>query len=227
MSLLLFDIDGTLLAPRDLGRRAFERALEALYPGHPPPPRFPYDGLLDPQIARRTLLAMGLKAGGVEVSRILESYLGHLADERPPDSKGYLCPGVPAVLREALRRGHTLGVLTGNIRRAALLKLEFFDLGGFFPGGAFGEDAPERAGLVPVALGRVPRPGGGRFGEGETWIVGDSPRDLAAARAASVHCALVATGGTPRSTLASLGSDLLLDDLADASPLWRAVEGDA
>lgn len=227
MALLLFDIDGTLLAPRDIGRRAFQRALAARYPGHPPAARFPYDGLLDPEIVRRTLAGMGLQAGDAAVAAILDAYLLHLAEERPPTSEGYLCPGVPGVLREASRRGHGLGILTGNIAAGARMKLGFFGLGEFFPAGAYGEDAPDRAGLVPVALDRVERAGRGRYSLRETWIVGDSPRDCGAAREASVRCALVATGTTPRHILAELAPDLLLGDLSDASPLWEAVETSA
>lgn len=227
MSLLLFDIDGTLLAPRDMGRRAFERALGERHPRRPLPERFPYDGLLDPEIVSRTLSLMGLPSGEREVRDLLRAYLRHLEAERPGSRDGYLCPGVPAVLDEASRRGHGLGVLTGNVEAGARLKLDFFGLGGYFSGGAFGEDAPVRAGLVAVALARVGREGGGRYGLAETWIVGDSPRDLAAAREARVRCALVATGTTPRSELTKLNADLLLDDLSDTSPLWEAVEAPA
>jgi phosphoglycolate phosphatase-like HAD superfamily hydrolase len=223
MALLLFDIDGTLLAPRDMGRRAFQKAMNDLYPELPPAPPFPYDGLLDPQIALRTLESMGVPTGGGQVAAVLDTYLDHLAEERPASAQGYLCPGIPEVLREALLRSHTLGVLTGNVRRGALMKLDFFNLGGYFPSGAFGDDAPERWGLVPVALERVRNQAGGRFRKRETWIVGDSPRDLAAARRAGVRCVLVATGGTSRETLAALEPDLLLDDLSDGVPLWSAV----
>lgn len=227
MALLLFDIDGTLLAPRGIGRRAFERALRDLYPGRDLGQRFPYDGLLDPQIARRTLDAMGLEGDEDQVGSVLDRYLTHLGEERPPTSEGYLCPGVPAVLEEASRRGHDVALLTGNVREGARTKLGFFGLGGYFPEGAFGEDAPERAGLVPVAMARMEAVAGRPFLRGSTWIVGDSPRDLEAARTAGVRCALVPTGGTPRSVLSDLGPDLLLDDLAHAAPLWRAVEADA
>jgi phosphoglycolate phosphatase len=227
MALLLFDIDGTLLTPRDIGRRAFQKALDDLHPERPPAPHFPYDGLLDPQIARRTLEAMGIPAGDGEVAALLDAYLSHLAEERPPSAEGYLCPGVPEILQEAVLRDHTLGILTGNVFRGARMKLDFFGLGGYFPSGAFGDDAPERWGLVPVALERVRNKAGGRFLEGETWIVGDSPRDLAAARSARARCVLVATGGTSKETLAALEPDLLLDNLSQGDSLWSTVEGEA
>jgi phosphoglycolate phosphatase len=227
MALLLFDIDGTLLTPKGMGRRAFERALAEAYPGITGIPAFSYDGLLDPEIVRRTLDLMGREASETEVGSILEAYLDHLSGERPETSEGYLCPGVPDVLEEALRRGHTLGVLTGNVRRGALLKLGFFGLAGYFPCGAFGEDAPDRAGLVPVAVERIRRASGKEFGRGETWIVGDSPRDFSAASSAAIRCALVATGGTPKAHLEALRADLLLDNLARPEALWRKVEVEA
>lgn len=224
MALLLFDIDGTLLAPRGLGRRAFEAALRALY-GRLPETAFPYDGLMDVTIAERTLALLGEAPTPEAVSALLAEYARRLPAEAPAGDDGHLCPGVPSVLDEARARGHQLGLLTGNLAATAAVKLGFFGLGGHFPAGAYAGDGPDRASLVPVAQARCARVSGRPFGHDETWLVGDSVHDVRAARQSGVRCAAVATGNTPAEALSAEGPDLLLPDLGDTRPLWAAVEG--
>ncbi len=231
MALLLFDIDGTLIRPMGIGRRAFERALLERY-GRIPQERFPYDGMLDPQIADRTLRFLGVEPTADEVERLLGRYVENLAAERPADPAGGLCAGLPGALEEAAARGHHIALLTGNVRDGARLKLSFFGLDRFFENGhgllgAFGGDAATRAGLVPLAAERCASAFGRPFAIGETWLVGDSPRDVEAARLSGARCAAVATGWCPLDELASLDPDLTLPDLTDPAPLWRAVEGAA
>ena len=231
MALLLFDIDGTLLRPMGLGRSAFERALRELY-GGVPSQRFPYDGMLDPQIARKTLALLGVDPPEPEVDALLALYLRHLEAERPEGKDGHLCDGFPGLLEEAAMRGHHLGLLTGNIREGARLKLGFFDLDRYFSRGggllgAFGEDAEVRSALVPLAVSRCEAAFGRSFAPSETWLVGDSPKDVEAAREAGVRCAAVATGSSDQASLARLGPDLALPHLGDAAPLWLGIEGAA
>ncbi len=224
MALLLFDIDGTLLAPRGLGRRAFDASLRALY-GRVPEQAFPYDGLMDVAIAEKTLALLGVDSDDAAVRALLAEYVRRLPAERPASREGFLCPGVPTVLDEAISRGHTLFLLTGNLRSSAYVKLGFFGLEGYFPGGAFSGDALRRHDLVPVALARAARGAGRPFGSSETWIVGDSVHDVRTARDGGVRCAAVCTGTTPAEALRREGPDLLLADLAAPGPLWAAVEG--
>lgn len=233
MALLLFDIDGTLLRPVGLGRRAFEEALQDLYGRREGGERFLFDGLLDTQIASRTLEQMGVPTGDHEVTRLLEAYVERLRRQPAPDPGELRCPGVPSVLAEATSRGHHLALLTGNVREGAEVKLTFAALDGFFRArfgegallGAFGEDSPARPGLVPVALDRCAAAFGQRFETSDAWVVGDSPRDIDAARAGGVRCAAVATGLASKETLRGHGPDLLLKDLSDPRELWKAVEG--
>lgn len=234
MALLLFDIDGTLIRPTGMGRRAFERALRKLYGGIPYE-RFPYDGMLDTQIAAKTLSHMGLAPTSSAVDRLLDLYVEHLQDERPTDPALHRCPGIPALLDQALNRGHHLGLLTGNVRGGAFAKLSFMGLASYFLSesgdggllGAFGGDAQERWDLVPVALSRCENAYGRMFTREQTWIVGDSPKDVQAAHAAGVRCAAVGTGLASLQALADLSPDLLFQDLADPAALWSGVENTA
>jgi phosphoglycolate phosphatase len=231
MALLLFDIDGTLIRPLGIGRRAFERALLERY-GRVPEQRFPYDGMLDPQIAARTLDLLGVAPTPAETGALLARYVELLAEERPADVRDGLCAGLPELLEEAAARGHHLGLLTGNVRLGAKIKLALFGLDRYFEEGgrlvgAFGDDAPTRADLVPIAAGRCSTAFGSPFPVEATWLVGDSPRDVEAAKGSGAHCVAVATGWCALEDLASLQPDLTLPDLAVAAPLWNALEGAA
>lgn len=231
MALLLFDIDGTLIRPTGMGQRAFEQALRELY-GGASPEHFPYDGMLDTQIAAQALSLMGLAPTLSAVDRLLDLYVERLHDQRPPDPALYRCPGIPALLEQAPGRGHHLGLLTGNVRAGALAKLSFMGLANYFLTGtgggvllgAFGGDGQERWDLVPVAMARCEKAYGRVFTREQTWIVGDSPKDVQAAHAAGVRCAAVGTGFTSLRVLADLSPDLLLQDLADPAALWSGVE---
>jgi phosphoglycolate phosphatase-like HAD superfamily hydrolase len=231
VALLLFDIDGTLIRPTGMGRRAIEQALCDLH-GRLPADSFPYDGMLDPQIAEKALSSMGLAPTPSAVDRLLGLYLERLQEHRPSDPAASLCPGFPGLLDQARRRGHHLGLLTGNLHDGARTKLSFVDLSGYFfiagdDGrllGAFGGDAQQRWDLVAIAVARCERVYGRSFPASETWIVGDSPRDVQAARMAGVRCAAVATGLASLQTLAGFAPDLLFPDLSDPSALWSAAE---
>lgn len=231
MALLLFDIDGTLLRPVGLGRSAFTRAVGELY-GVPQGEAFLYDGLLDTQIARRTLGLLGVAVTEEAVDQLLGVYLDKLGGTPSPGPEALLCPGVVPLL-EALRlRGHRTALLTGNLREGAGIKLGMAGIDRYFRTdgplspllGAFARDARERWQLVAVAVSRSEEVFAETFAPAETWVVGDSARDVEAARRAGVRCAAVATGLSPYDSLRSLGPDALLSDLADPAPLWRAVE---
>jgi phosphoglycolate phosphatase-like HAD superfamily hydrolase len=230
MALLLFDIDGTLLKPVGLGRAAFEAALRETAGGEGEA-GFAFDGLLDTQIAARALERRGIPASREAVGRLLEAYLTKLAAGAPPPGD-LACPGVRSLLAAAAARGHHLALLTGNLGAGAAVKLSLASLDGFFRSngpssgllGAFGGEAEERWELVPLALARCTEAFGRPFPSREVWVVGDSPRDVEAARRAGVRCAAVSSGLTPYERLAELGPDLLLHDLRDPLPLWNALE---
>ncbi len=230
MALLLFDVDGTLVRPLGLGRKSFLAALETVFGAPVDPAPFSYDGLLDVEIARRTLSSLNVTPDPLVLQRLLGAYVELLSSEPFPPSDQCRCDGLPAALERCLQRGHHLALLTGNVRGGALVKLRaagldaFFRNGGSVLLGAFGEDAVDRPGLVPVALERCRRHFGKEFPPASVWIVGDSERDIRAARTAGVRCAAVATGHTPLDVLGALAPDALLPSLGDPGALCDAVE---
>jgi phosphoglycolate phosphatase-like HAD superfamily hydrolase len=231
MALVLFDIDGTLCRSLGIGRKAFESALAELFGLFQHEERFAFDGLLDTQIARRSLELVGVQPTQEAVDRLLRRYVELLAACEPGPLGDHLCPGIPGCLVAVREAGHHLALLTGNVRAGAAVKLRLFGLerhfrdGGSPSGllGAFGDDAAERHRLVPVALERCSAFYGRPFEKGETWIVGDSVRDVEAARLGGIRCAAVATGFTEIERLRASSPDLLLEDLSDPLPLLSAL----
>jgi phosphoglycolate phosphatase len=180
-----------------------------------------YGGRLDPEIADMLLTAVGATTN--RVADVLE-VLRRLVDERLGELRAQTSPfpGVEALVAKLAEAGVRQTVVTGNLASIARHKLE---AGGLVPPieldvGGYGDSAPNRAAVAQVALDRLSA-AGWRPDLGGVWVVGDTPRDLACARAVGVRCALVATGRRPVEELSGLGADIVLPDLSDPGPLLR------
>ena len=226
MTLVLWDIDGTLVRIGDLGRDPFQRAIvDSL--GRDLEPEFHrrvrMSGKTDPQIARELLIEAEVHADDVDshLPKVLERLEDHLlAAEHLMQGTGAATAGGEAVLAALAARDDVVqSVLTGNLAANAVVKLRAFGLDGYvdLDIGAYGSDHHEREQLVPIALAKAAAAHGRPFPPDETWVVGDTPRDLACARAGGARCALVATGGFGRDELERLGADAVLDDLSDTA----------
>jgi phosphoglycolate phosphatase len=129
----------------------------------------------------------------------------------PPDLSDYVAPGMPAVLDALVTRdGVRLGLLTGNLEPVARLKLGRAGLGHYFEPwvGGFGSDHEDRTELPAIARKRA-----GGYPRADTVIIGDTPRDIACARADGLRCIAVATGPFAASELA--GADVVVDSAHD------------
>ncbi|MDE3204407.1 MAG: haloacid dehalogenase-like hydrolase [Acidobacteriota bacterium] len=218
--MVLWDIDGTLLRAGDIGAAVFDQAIEAVL-GAPPPARISMSGKTDPSIVREYLALMAVE----ETDDLVEAILGKLAanlaaaaDAGILSEEGRACPGVPEVLDGlALSDGVVQTLLTGNIYPNAVVKVSAYGLDKWLDLdiGAYGSDHDDRNQLVPVALDRLAERHGTRLTPSDVWVVGDTPRDLACARAVGARCLLVATGRYPFAELAGLGADSTLADLSD------------
>lgn len=222
MKLILFDIDGTLLLCGKQIRPLFLNALKAAFGDgfqvHRPD-GYQFAGKTDPRIALDLLSWTGMPREDVlaRLPDVQRLYFESL--EAGLDVAGMrLMPGVLPLLERLQARGDVvLGLLTGNWRRGAEIKLSRFDLGRFFPFGAFGDDAVDRRELVPVAMARATESVGREFGPEEVWIVGDSLLDVDCARAAGARSVAVATGFTALQDLRAAGPDYAFADLVEAS----------
>jgi phosphoglycolate phosphatase len=197
--LLLWDIDGTLLlkASREHAE-ALHAALVRVHGIEIPAGRVEAAGRTDGAIARSILLLAGVPADRIDAgaSRVRAVACQEFARRCPPDLSGHVAPGVPEVLERLGRHpGIRQALVTGNLEPVARLKLQRAGLGHHFAGGegAFGSDSEDRAELPAIARARAGRDGQPCPPE-RTVVIGDTPRDIACARADGTHVIAVATG---------------------------------
>lgn len=217
--LILFDVDGTLLSTNGQAGEALGMALHGTFGTAGPIERYSWAGKTDPQIVFELLAEAGIPRARVErgLSEVFDRYCAHLARMLSPDNTRPLA-GVREVLDALARRSDVaVGLLTGNIRRGADIKLHAAGLGDNFAVGAFGSDEEDRNRLVAVARTRALALWGDEFPGTRTVVVGDAEPDIRCARAGGAYAVSVASGKTTREALAALQPDVLLDSLA--SPL--------
>jgi phosphoglycolate phosphatase-like HAD superfamily hydrolase len=199
--LLLFDIDGTLLAgATEAHRAALEEALRSVHGIDVEVGRRPVvaAGRTDREIMRAILLDAGISARQIDdrADAVQEETCRAYARLCPEDLSHTVVPGIPELL-DALSAGrdHTLGLLTGNYEAVARLKLARARIGRWFAGGvgAYGSDAEDRAELPAIARRRAGSTGA-PYPRERTIVIGDTPRDIACAHADGVRCVAVATG---------------------------------
>lgn len=222
--LVLWDIDGTLLLSGGAGRDVFEVAVRRVLERDLAPEAFArvhMGGKTDPQIAREVLLIAEVADEDVDrhlpaVLQELEVELAAAADRIRRD--GHVLPGVEAALERLHGEpGVHQSVLTGNLAANAAVKLGAFGLERWLDldAGAYGSDHHDRRELVAIALDKIERIRGRRFSPQDTWIVGDTPRDLECARAGGAKCLLVANGTPSYEELSALDADAVLQDLTN------------
>lgn len=232
--LVLWDVDGTLVRAGDIGAAVFDQAIADML-GVAPPERIRMSGKTDPLIVCEYLHLMG-EGGRPDLAEVMSAVLDRLVIRLASDesraamaAEGAACPGA-AELLSALAGDDRIvsSLLTGNLRPNAEVKVSAFGLHPWLDleVGAYGDDHEDRNCLVPVALKRVSERLGASFPADEVWVVGDTPRDLACARAAGARCLLVATGRYSLAALEDLGPDALFDDLTDIDRVLKHLTGD-
>lgn len=228
---LLWDIDGTLLRTPGVGVRAFARALETVTGLPIARAEYDFGGKTDPVIAADLLRAVGVTDD--ELAVLVERMLTEVErsyDDFADDLRRSIVTlaGAADLLDHFAAAGALQSVVTGNIRFVARRKLE---AGGLhhhllLDHGGYGSDHPDRAELVRLALARLAEfRGRSGIDPARVWIIGDTPRDAACARATGVRCLLVATGTYSVEALADLGADHVLPDLADTDLVRQVLGG--
>ena len=220
--LLLFDIDLTLIRTQGAGGCAMTETALALLGIDDAFAGVEFAGRSDRAIVRDALRRHGCEPHD------FEAFLAAFQDDYCPrlerllgEVAGALLPGVPAILAAAAQQPDVrLGLATGNFRRAAAIKLRHFGLWEHFLDGGFADDGEERADLVAAAIHRLSN----GWGPAERVVVfGDSPHDIAAARANGSVAVGVATGASSVDHLLALGADHVFADLSDPESVLATV----
>src|SRR6188474_2940556 len=237
--LVLFDIDGTLVLTGGAGIRAMNRACEELV-GHPHALEgIPVAGRTDRIILTDVATRAGRRLDDGLLDQLRDRYIAHLRTEierpgrlQPFESLGprsgikAVMPGIRELLEILDRRSDVLlGLLTGIFQEGARIKLEHFDLWRYFQCGAFGDDSADRNDLVPFAVERARHCGLDDIEPARIFVVGDTPHDIACARAVGAVPVGVATGGFTPDQLRETGADIVYENLADHTEFLVLIEG--
>ncbi len=216
--LVLLDIDGTLLVgAADAHRDAIHAAIGDVWSVDLRGVRVETGGRTDPDIARDLLLSGGVDAREIDdgLPAFREAAVRRYAELVPDDLSSHLAPHAADVLAELDAAAMRLSLVTGNLEPIARLKLRAAGIGPWFPAGqgGFGSDSDDRSDLPGIARARAGRAwnGGSPWPRERTVVVGDTPRDIACARADGVHVVAVPTGPFAAADLVT--ADALLEDL--------------
>lgn len=229
-TLVLFDIDGTLVDTGGAGRRGLEASFRSVFglddvSGSAARVRF--DGKTDPAIIADIAREAGVPAPEVEAryADLQDAYLQALRKElAAPNPRRRVMPGVrPLLDRLAARPDVFLGLVTGNVEEGARVKLDAFGLNRYFADGGFSSDHPERSEIARIAHQRFSRRAGFRFPVDRVMVIGDTELDVVCARANGFRAIAVESGWVTRDRLLAAGPDTLLADLTDAAAVLAAM----
>ena len=193
MTVLFWDIDGTLLTTARAGVFAWEQAVRELTGREFELISMRIAGLTDFQIAERTFETLGVDTDPQFLRRFVDRY-GELLPASLPRKQGSVMPNVREILEYLRGRSDVRSyLLTGNTRAGAWAKLTHYNLIQYFPDGAFAEDSGDRGSIARRALELAKQ--GGAVDEGGMLVIGDTPHDVECARTIDARAIVVATGG--------------------------------
>lgn len=219
MPVCFFDIDGTLLLTGGAGQAAMEAALAGAFPDGPPVEGIAYAGRTDRAIINDLLAFHGAQPGDGRFDEFLEVYLEHLPANLARLT-GRVLPGIAELLDRLSQLEHvSLGLLTGNNRRGAMLKLGHYELDSYFPFGGFGDRHTNRDDVAREAMADAGRHLGTDIAPSTAWVIGDTPADITCARAVGARAVAVATGSYSIGALEECGPDFLFEDFSDPSQI--------
>ncbi|MSU20508.1 MAG: hydrolase [Pedosphaera sp.] len=194
--LVLFDIDGTLLRTGGAGGKAFECTFASEFKIPRATEGLSFAGRTDTSLVGECFRQHRIEATPDNFRRFFDAYVFWL-DHWLGQLDGGVCPGVNEFISnlERLPTPPLLGLLTGNIRLGAEIKLRHFGLWEVFESGAFGDDHEDRNRLALIAQRRGRQRLGGRLPGEHILVIGDTPLDIACANAINAKVLAVGTGG--------------------------------
>jgi phosphoglycolate phosphatase-like HAD superfamily hydrolase len=216
--LVLFDIDGTLVLTGGAGKRAMDRAFDEEFGVADAFAGLSMAGRTDRWLVEQALTRHAFEVSESHLERFRARYVACLEAtvKEPGLGRRGIMPGVPALLdRLATRDAVHLALLTGNYRHGARIKLQHFGLWERFAWGAFGDDHADRDALALAAMAEARARVAALADPSHAVVIGDTPFDIACARAAGARVVAVATGGHSIDELRAHAPDLALDDLRD------------
>lgn len=212
--LVLFDIDGTLVHTGGAGVKAFAKVFATEFGAHEGIERMKFAGRTDVSLVREFFNLHNIPPTSENFERFFERYV-HWLDHILSHSKTEECPGVRDLITDlqTLPEPPLLGLLTGNIRLGAEIKLRHFGLWDYFETGGFADDDEDRNKIAAVAKHRGERVLGRKLAGEEIVVIGDTPLDIRCGRAIGAKVLAVATGGARYDELNSHHPDWVVHDV--------------
>jgi phosphoglycolate phosphatase-like HAD superfamily hydrolase len=215
-TVLLFDIDGTLVSTGGAGRRAMVGAFANLHGKSDVFEGTTFAGMTDRAIARHGLRGLVAEITEAEIDRALDAYVSLLEVELANANNYRVLPGVTALLRALEGTPDiAIGLGTGNVRRGAYAKLARGGLDGMFSFGGFGCDAEDRVELLRAGARRGAELLGTTLESCHVVVIGDTPKDVSAANGLGARCIGVGTGGYTPTELLACGAHRVFATLED------------
>jgi phosphoglycolate phosphatase-like HAD superfamily hydrolase len=219
MHICLFDIDGTLISSGGAGKAALEAAMCDEFGVEHCMEKVELSGRTDRAIIHDLFQFNGLEETAAAREKLLNAYLAHLP-VCLARIQGRVLPGIAAFLDHLAQREEVaVGLLTGNVRAGARLKLGHYGLGQHFAFGGFGDHYYDRDDVAHEALREIQSRFDGTASRERIWVIGDTPLDVQCARCIGARAVAVATGWHSAEELMDCKPDVMLSDLSDPKPL--------
>ena len=216
----LFDIDGTLLNTRDgVHYYSFRNVLKNIFGIDASLDGIPVHGNTDVGILRAVIRREGISDAMFEEKLpLIVQQMSDEVESRRHDIRADLCPSIPELLEELRASGKLLGIVTGNFERIGWAKLTATDLKQYFSFGSFSDKNEMRRDIFLAGYEQVKEQLGS---QAVTYVIGDTPSDISAAREARIPIISVATGIYPLHDLSALQPDLCVPCCTDLLALAR------
>jgi len=225
-TVLLFDIDGTLLKTGGAGRRSMRQAFQDVCGRPEALDGMDFRGMTDPLILEGGLLAIGQLPTPERIAQLARAYLHALTVEVPASPEYEVLPGVRELLaRLSGRECVALGLGTGNCEAGARTKLERGELWHHFAFGGYGDDHGDRVELIRAGATRGAGALGAPLRACRVVVIGDTPKDALAARGIDAACLGVLTGGHSEHELRIAGAEWVVPDLCHPDVLPTLLGG--
>jgi phosphoglycolate phosphatase len=224
--LMIFDIDGTLAHSDGATGRAFSAAFANLTGVNVGFKVTRPHGMTDPQIFREMLSQGDIKV--MDFPKIFaefqELFYPLMHKELAFAAGARLLPGVRELLYTLSTDSRfALALGTGNLKTSAYEKLRIHHVDHYFPVGGFGSDAEDRADVIRIAFERSQQYWNTQFDLSDTWVIGDTPKDIAAGKALGANTIGIASSIFPEDELYAADPNAVLNSLEDREAFLNII----